>query len=107
MQSCVARQAKSTDNGSHKETGVPELCRFYGIVIRMYYDEHPPPHFHAVYQEAEAVVRIDTLDITRGALPRRAHALVLEWALAHRDDLRENWTRMENGEALVPSPPLD
>ena len=86
---------------------MPELCRFYGIVIRMYFDEHPPPHFHAVYQDAQAIIRLDTLDIVRGALPRRAHALVLEWALAHRDELRQNWERMEQGESLLPIAPLD
>lgn len=57
---------------------MPELCRFYGIIIRMYFDEHPPAHFHAYYGDAQAVVRIDTLEVIRGELPRRALVLVAE-----------------------------
>jgi hypothetical protein len=86
---------------------MPELSRFYGIVVRMYYDEHPPPHFQVSYQDAEAVVRIDTLDVVRGFLPRRALNLLVEWALAHREELRENWTRVERGEPLSPIAPLE
>jgi hypothetical protein len=86
---------------------MPEISRFYGIVIRMYYDEHPPPHFHVAYQEAAATVQIDTLDLLRGRLPRRAQLLVLEWALAHRDELRDNWDRGERGEQMVPIAPLE
>lgn len=86
---------------------MPELSRFYGIIIRMYFDEHPPTHFHAYYQEAQAVVSIETLEVVRGALPGRARILVTEWALAHRDELRDNWTRAEQGAPLVPIDPLD
>jgi hypothetical protein len=86
---------------------MPELSRFYGIVVRMYYDEHPPPHFQVSYHDAEAVVRIDTLDVVRGFLPRRALNLLVEWALAHREELRENWTRVERGEPLSPIAPLE
>lgn len=86
---------------------MPEISRFYGIVICMYYDEHPPPHFHAYCQNAQACVRIDTLDIGRGSLPRRAWALVVQWALAHREDLRDNWRRVERGESLSPIDPLE
>lgn len=87
--------------------GMPELCRFYGLVIRMYYDEHPPPHFHVEWQGEDAVIRIDTLELVHGYLPRRALALVIEWALAHRGELRQNWLRVEQGEALLPIAPLD
>ena len=86
---------------------MPELCRFYGIVIRMYYDEHPPPHFHVDYQDAIATVRIDTLRVLHGNLPRRVLALVTEWALAHREELRQNWSRVERGEPLSPIDPLE
>lgn len=86
---------------------MPEISRFYGIVVRMYYDEHPPPHFHVSYQDADASVRIDTLELVRGTLPRRAMVLVAEWALAHRDELRQNWARVERGEPLRPISPLD
>jgi hypothetical protein len=73
----------------------------------MYFDEHPPPHFHVYYQEHQAVMAINTLDVTLGTLPRRALSLVLEWALAHRDELRQNWLRAEAGEPLVAIEPLD
>ncbi|MBN1610095.1 MAG: DUF4160 domain-containing protein [Polyangiaceae bacterium] len=86
---------------------MPEISRFYGIVVRMFHDEHPPPHFHAYYQDIAAVVRIDTLEIVRGSLPGRAMTLVAEWALAHRDELRQNWARVESGEPPVPIEPLD
>ena len=86
---------------------MPEVSRFYGIVVRMYYDEHPPPHFHVAYQDAQAVLRIDTLEVSRGHLPRRALSLVVEWALAHRHELRQNWERAERGEPIVEIAPLE
>jgi hypothetical protein len=57
---------------------MPRVSEFFGIVIYMYYNDHMPPHFHAEYAEHEAIYEIDTLDVTRGGLPRRAHALVVE-----------------------------
>ena len=54
---------------------MPELCRFFGIIIRMYYNDHDPPHFHAVYGENEALIEIDTLAVVPGELPRQALAL--------------------------------
>ena len=63
---------------------MPQISQFFGIVIYMYFNEHLPSHFHAEYGEAEAVYRIDTLDVIRGKLPRRAHALVVEWATLHQ-----------------------
>jgi len=86
---------------------MPEISRFYGIIVRMYYDEHSPPHFHVFYQDKDAAVRIDTLELVRGSLPRRAMVLVAEWALAHREELRQNWSRVERGEPLLPIAPLD
>jgi hypothetical protein len=73
----------------------------------MYYDDHPPPHIHVYYQGAEATVRVDTLEVMRGDLPRRAWLLVLEWAVAHRDELRHNWERAERGEPVVAIDPLE
>ncbi len=70
---------------------MPRVSAFFGIVVYMYYNDHMPPHFHAEYGEHEAIYEIDTLDVTRGGLPRRAHALVLEWAALHRNELREDW----------------
>jgi Domain of unknown function (DUF4160) len=67
----------------------------------MYYNDHLPSHFHAEYGEHEAIYEIDTLDVTRGDLPRRAHALVLEWATLHRNELREDWERARTEKPLV------
>lgn len=70
---------------------MPEICRFYGIVIALYYNEHNPPHFHVKYGDYAAEVSITTLEIINGELPRRAKLLVLEWADEHRNELMENW----------------
>ena len=63
---------------------MPTISEFFGIIVRMYFNDHPPPHFHAYYGEAEAVYTIQTLEVLEGGLPRRAHNLVLEWASASR-----------------------
>jgi len=86
---------------------MPRISQFFGVVIYMYYSDHVPPHFHAEYGEFEAVYEIDTLDILRGQLPRRAHALVVEWATAHRPELRDNWTRARDELPLTDIEPLD
>ena len=70
---------------------MPEISRFFGIIIRMYFGDHNPPHFHAIYQEHTAEYDINTLTILNGYLPQRAHALVLEWASIHRTELLEDW----------------
>jgi hypothetical protein len=78
---------------------MPELSRFYGIVIKMYFADHAPPHFHAEYAEHEARVAIDGLAILSGDLPARAMGLVIEWATLHRAELRVQW---EHARALQP-----
>ena len=70
---------------------MPTISFFYGIAIQMFWNDHGPPHFHALYGEHEAVISIETLGVLRGALPRRAMALVLEWAENHRSELLEDW----------------
>lgn len=70
---------------------MPTISVFYGIVIQMFWRDHGPPHFHARYGEYEVLVDIRDLSVLRGELPRRAMDLVLEWALAHRDELLEDW----------------
>ncbi len=70
---------------------MPTISRFYGILIQMYFGDHPPPHFHALYAEFEALIDIQTFEAIRGDLPRRAMALVLEWAQLHSEELREDW----------------
>jgi hypothetical protein len=72
---------------------VPTIAWFYGIAIRMYFRDHAPPHFHAVYAEHEAHVAIETGAVIDGHLPNAAMRLVKEWTFAHRSELLENWTR--------------
>ena len=86
---------------------MPEICRFYGIVIRMYYDDHDPPHFHAKYGEQEAVVRLMPIQILRGRIRGRALSLVIEWAVQHEVALYESWQRLQRGELPLSIPPLD
>jgi hypothetical protein len=85
---------------------VPELCRFLGIVIAMYYREHGPPHFHAVYGEFEVTIGIGDGSVS-GRFPRRALGLVLEWAELHRAELAENWERAGHRQALRQIAPLE
>jgi len=77
---------------------MPTISWFYGIAIRMYVRDHPPPHFQAVYAEYEANVSIDTGEVIEGALPKAAARLVKEWALMHQGQLRDNWRRARAGE---------
>ena len=86
---------------------MPEVCRFYGIVIRMYFDDHPPPHIRAAYGGEEAVLGIDHLAVLSGRLPRRARDLVAEWASLHREELKEAWERASRLEAPGRIAPLD
>jgi hypothetical protein len=86
---------------------MPELSRFFGIVIRMFFNDHQPAHFHAAYGEHEALIEIETFEVLRGQLPRRALALVLEWATLHREELRRDWVLARSGHTPDPIPPLD
>lgn len=86
---------------------MPRLSEFFGIVIYMYYNDHSPPHFHAEYGEHEAVYGIETVEVLRGKLPRRAHALVVEWTTLHRAELEENWDRARAGSPVKKIEPLD
>ena len=85
---------------------MPELCRFYGVRIKMYFDDHNPPHFHAEYAEQEALIEIETLAMMAGDLPSRALGLVVEWASLHQEELREAWRRAENLEPTGKIEPL-
>jgi hypothetical protein len=86
---------------------MPRLSTFFGIVISMYYEDHLPPHFHALYAGNRAAIRIDTLEVIRGSLPRRALSLVVEWAIIHRGELAADWERARRLLPLVSIPPLD
>lgn len=74
---------------------MPAISSFYGIVIRMFYNDHAPPHFHAYYGDQEAQIAIKTGGVLRGGLPQRALKLVEAWRLLRQDELLENWARAE------------
>ena len=85
---------------------MPRISTFYGIVITMYYRDHHPPHFHAIYGEYEAQIVIETLEPLAGELPSRAFRLVQEWGAMHRDELEENWAKVESHLPLATIEPL-
>ncbi|MFH1076042.1 MAG: DUF4160 domain-containing protein [Pseudomonadota bacterium] len=74
---------------------MPEISRFLGIVISMYFDEHNPPHFHVQYNDYRASMDINNLNIIAGSLPARVRGLVEEWAELHRNELLSMWIRKE------------
>ena len=75
---------------------MPEISRFFGIVIYLYYDDHAPPHFHAQYAGQEALIRIDNLSLIRGQLHPRALGLIMEWGLLHQGELQRAWYDAKN-----------
>jgi hypothetical protein len=86
---------------------MPEISRFYGIVIKMYFADHAPAHFHAEYAEHEMRVAIESLAVISGRLPPRAMGLVVEWATLHQQELLELWgkaTRLEPLHRIDPLP---
>jgi hypothetical protein len=87
-------------------SNMPRISQFYGIAIYMYYRDHAPPHFHAIYGEHDAAVSIATGTAIMGKLPRRARALVEEWAELHQAELEQNWNLALAGQPLIPIDPL-
>jgi len=85
---------------------MPRISYFFGISIYMYFEDHLPPHFHAQYNEYKATIAIDTLRIVKGNLPRRATALVLEWASMYRDELQSNWEAIRDDRPFDKIEPL-
>ena len=75
---------------------MPEVSRFFGIIITMYYDEHNPPHFHARYGKDKAAIGIESIQVLEGRLPPRALGLVVEWASEHQEELLANWNASQN-----------
>jgi hypothetical protein len=75
---------------------MPRISSFFGIVIEMYYGDHPPPHFHARYGDESAKVEIATGEVLAGSMSVRALRLVREWVEQHRDELEANWERAVN-----------
>ena len=86
---------------------MPEVSRFFGVVIRMYFDDHDPPHFHACYGDMEAQVGLSPIGLLNGHLPRRAESLVVEWAALHQGELLENWRRLQGNEPPRKIAPLE
>ena len=86
---------------------MPCVSDFYGIAIYLYYSDHAPPHFHAEYGGDEVEIEINSLNVLRGGLKRRALGLVLEWASLHRDELVTNWNLARQGLPLQDIDGLD
>ncbi len=82
------------------------ISRFYGIVVNMYSNDHPPPHFHARYGEYEAKIDIVTGELQAGDLPVRALRLIREWAELHPDELRADWELAQARKELAKIDPL-
>jgi len=86
---------------------MPEVSRFFGIIISMYYNDHAPPHFHVRYGRQKALVEIGSLTVLRGTLAPRVLGLVVEWAATHKDDLMGNWELARSDEPLRKIQPLE
>ncbi len=86
---------------------MPEICRFYGIIIAMFYEDHNPPHFHARYGRDQAIIKIDDFTVLEGALPPRALGLVIEWAAKHKRELARNWELITAHQPLQKIAPLE
>lgn len=74
---------------------MPIVARFYGIIIKMYFNDHLPPHFHALYGEYNGIFDINSLDMLVGDLPTRARKMIVEWAQIHQAELKEMWDKQE------------
>ncbi len=86
---------------------MPEISRFLGIIITMYYNDHTPPHFHVRYSEQKALIGIQSLALLQGSLPPRVFGLTIEWAALHRAELLENWELARRQAPLVTIEPLE
>ena len=79
---------------------MPTISIFFGIIVRMWHDDHPPPHIHVEYQGFEALVAIDSGEVTAGGVPRKVAAIVREWCAVHREELMDNWNKAQSFEPL-------
>lgn len=86
---------------------MPEISRFFGIIIAMFYNDHNPPHFHARYGEHKVEVDIQTLSVLAGKLPPRAMGLVIDWASRHQDELMADWELARQAAELKRIEPLE
>ena len=85
---------------------MPQISYFLGIIIRMFYRDHNPPHFHAVYGNDQAIIDISKNELIGGYLPPWVLGLVIEWSALHKHELQENWERAKNQLPLIEIPPL-
>lgn len=85
---------------------MPEISRFFGIVIKMFFDDHNPPHFHAEYSGHVALIEIRNLSVFSGSLPPRVIGLVIEWATLHQQELTVDWERARGQQNLLKIDPL-
>jgi len=85
---------------------MPQISYFLGVIIRMFYRDHNPPHFHAFYGEHQALIDIQKNELLSGHLPPRVLGLVVEWTALHQADLLENWERAKKREPLLDIAPL-
>jgi len=85
---------------------MPRISEFYGIAVYMYYRDHAPPHFHAIYGQEEATFEIASGEILMGKLPRRARTLVRDWAMEHIGELQKNWELARESQPLNQIQPL-
>jgi hypothetical protein len=86
---------------------MPTISRFYGIVIQMFFRDHSPPHFHAVYQEHDLMIGISPIRLLQGDAPARVKSMVLEWAALHQQELIDDWQRASTLQPPLPIAPLD
>ncbi|MEM8583870.1 MAG: DUF4160 domain-containing protein [Bacteroidota bacterium] len=86
---------------------MPSISRFYGILIYLYYRDHPPPHLHAKYGGDEALFNMQNFEVIEGKLPKRAMRLVKEWMELHKEELIANWERVKEYQEPVQIKPLD
>ena len=86
---------------------MPIISEFYGITVRMFYNDHAPPHFHAEYGEYELIIGISPIVIMKGKAPNRVKSMVLEWTAVHQTELSENWTRCRQAQNVEKIEPLD
>jgi hypothetical protein len=85
---------------------MPEISRFLGIIITMYYNDHPPPHFHVRYNQQKAIIDLKNLSILEGELSPKVLGLVIEWAALHQTELLENWQLARKNQPLNRVQPL-
>ena len=86
---------------------MPEISRFYGIIIKMFFADHNPPHFHVLYNNFTAIIEIETLSIIDGKLPPRAFGLTMEWASIHQKELKDFWAAANRMEPIGKIQPLE